>query len=869
MKNIRLFNLALLLVAVLFVQDSRAQDTLKGHTDGVRSVVFSPDGTMLASASYDETIKLWDVESREEIATLEGHTDWVRSVVFSPDGTLLASASWDNTVKLWDGATRAEIATLKGHTEAVSSVVFSPDGTRLASASRDNTVKLWDVASRAEIATLEGHTSWVNSVVFSPDGTRLASGSDDETIKLWDGATGRNIASFYGHTSWVNSVVFSPDGTRLASASLDGTVKLWDVVGSTRTLAKISGDEQQGVFGSTLANPLVVEVRDLDNNPLPSVEVTFTVTDGEGLLNGESTVAHVTTDANGRAARTFTLGHDSITNAVEVSIGYGLVRFRAVGVSPYLIATLEGHTNFVFSVVFSPDGTRLASASRDNTVKLWDVTTRAEIATLEGHTSWVFSVVFSPEGTRLASGSADGTVKLWDVASGAEIATLEGHTNGVSSVVFSPDGTRLASGSADGTVKLWDVASGAEIATLEGHTNGVSSVVFSPDGTMLASGSADGTVKLWDVASGAEIATLEGHTWFVSSVVFSPDGTMLASGSADGTVKLWDVSEWAGEPLPLPPLPPLPSKLVKISGDDQEGMSGAALANPLIVEVRDQDDNPLPDVQVTFTITAGYGKLSGQSTVEHATTDANGRAEAILTLGPIPGTNTVGVSLGLRALFATFNAVGVGTPDTPSSMDGDYRTWHLPDGVIARLGKGSLGDVAFSPDGQRLAVASGIGVWLYDVATSRELALLPTASLVNSVVFSPDGTMLASASYDETVKLWDVASRAEIATLEGHTDWVRSVVFCGTPDGTDWVGWLPRHWMAQSSCGTWQQEQNRYPRRAYGLGQYFRRMGHGWLPRHTVKLWDGAEQRSLLRAYGLGLVGGIFAGWDDAGFRVI
>ena len=227
-----------------------------------------------------------------------------------------------------------------------------------------------------------------------------------------------------------------------------------------------------------------------------------------------------------------------------------------------------------------------------------------------------------------------------------------------------------------------------------------------------------------------------------------------------------------------------PLMLVKNSGDNQQGAPGSLLANLLMVEVRDKNGTGIEDIPVTFTVTTGDGKLSGRFTVENTTTDADGRVQSTLTLGPIAGTNTVEVSVtGLEPVI--FNAVGVGTPSIPI-MGGDYQTWHLPDGAIVRLGRGVIDGIgkalAFSPDGQLFAVASAIGIWLYDVATWREIELLTGHSRsVEAVAFSPDGTMLASGARDGTVKLWDVATQTHIATLWGHNGGVGSVSF--SPSG--------------------------------------------------------------------------------------
>ncbi|MFJ8081303.1 trypsin-like peptidase domain-containing protein [Streptomyces sp. NPDC096205] len=494
-----------------------AHRRLSGHTDVVRAVAYSEDGSILASAGDDHTVLLRDAKTLRTRVRLTQHHQPVNAVAFSKDGRL-ATGSDDNTVRLWDPGKGDLRRTLSGHTGPVRAVVFSKDGQILATGSDDNTVRLWNPATGKPLGTLKGHTKPVRTVAFHPDGQTLVTGSDDTTVRLWDLDTRRLRKTLEDHELPVTSVTYNPDGSTLATAD-DDIVEL--------------RDPGSGTVRTTLYEPGLLITFSPDGKSFATTTdryVRLWDTDSEGprgALIGHSN--DVLALAFSRDSRTLvTAGRDTTVRLWNANTGKDST-------------TLRGHTSTVYEVAYSRDGHTLATASADWTAQLWDADTGRHRGTLE-HKTEVNVVAFHPDGHTVATGSDDGAVRLWDPDTEKMTAELKGeHQNLVRAVAFSPNGRTLATADEEGTVYLRDAHTGKARDKLATHSEAVYDVAFSPDSRILATAGDDSKATLWDVASGRRITALVGHHDAVWSVAFSPGGRKVATGSADGTVRLWDV----------------------------------------------------------------------------------------------------------------------------------------------------------------------------------------------------------------------------------------------------------------------------------------------------------------------------------------
>jgi WD40 repeat protein len=540
-----------------------------GKSGPYTAAAFDRMATLALTGGADHVLRLWDLDSDEEIAQLVGHTNAIVSIDFSYDKRSAISADRDNHVRVWDLANRRQTAELSWTDGKVRSVGFTWDnrhawiagdngtvaiwntaevqkplqrhslagriegaaldryGTYLAAGGPDGAIRIRNMAKKQSGPELIGHRAAVTCAAWSADARYLLSGGMDNTLRLWRAATGKELRKFQGHSGAIRCVALSRNVGWAISGGDDGSVRLWDVD---------SGKELRAFPGHDDA--VVAVAFSINGRRAYSAAKDGTVRVWK-LPGGYDDISA----PFGDVAASVALSEQSVerTEVLAKCGGDETVKlFTMPDRKP--LATLTGHTHMVVSVALSRDGSTAASGSWDKTVKLWNVADGTTRHTLKGHAGVVRAVAFSADGSTLASAGADQTIRLWEVATGKPQGTLKGHTGAVWSLAFSDDGKTLVSAGTDQTVRTWDVDGRKQLRMLTGHKGPVWAVAITRDGKYIASGGDDQTVRMWYTDTGRAWRVLPGHQGAVRAVAFSRDGRGLASGSLDGTTRLWDVA---------------------------------------------------------------------------------------------------------------------------------------------------------------------------------------------------------------------------------------------------------------------------------------------------------------------------------------
>ena len=799
--------------------------SMSGHKNTVTGCLFTVDGRRILSSSSDNSLKVWDAETGEELTTITGHSSpqfgglGVGNISLSPDGSFFASQGGDDKLILWNADSGTIIAEIAGHNKAetwgraIWDYAISPDSMRVVTAGDDKLLKIWNAHSGAELAVLEGHTARITDCVFSPDGKRVISASHDNTLRIWDSTSGQHIATLAGHTKLVHKCAINPDGSLIASASEDGTLKIWNAENGNLVFSLDGHDagvirclfSPDGGYLTSAGNDQKIIVWDpVDGHELATMEGHLDRITGIYISPDSNLIASTSAD------KTISIWELKSGDHLGELIGHtGLVSSACFNATSQLLVSAswdntlkiwnlsalgevstEGgqEDGFIFieddfMATYSPYGKYIAVANKDHTLRLLDSTNGVELHRFTGHTLGLRDCVFTPDDKLIVTASSDRSLMVWNIETGERAATLKNHTSWITSCAVSPDGSLVLSSSEDKTLKIWDINSGEELMTLIGHTASIEDCEFSPDGRNIASASWDKTVKIWDLAAGEEIQTLEGHQGSVNVCTYSPDGTMLVSAGKDNAIRVWNTVSWKEigvlhgheNSIKSCRFSPDGNYLVSAGNDKTLRLWWLSEKQPFYSASIVMEDVSFGD-QIAFSILpSSISTVSIEPSFDVIPRNFNWK---ILC----SDSSSFSFDLETKKLFRERT---VSTPFVITKPE------LLRQQLVAQrtlMGETSVDDqlaCAVSPDSKRIASAGSylkiIKIW--DVGTGEVLDKLEGhQDAITALCFSDDGNTLVSASKDMSLKIWDLTQGQERLTLTGHQDAVNDCQL--SPDGS-------------------------------------------------------------------------------------
>jgi len=466
-------------------------------------VALSPDSALVAAASNERTVLLLDAASGQQLASLPGFgASYLGSLVFSPDGALLACASGDagRKVLVYEVRTRQQCRVIDLGTTWLGGVAFSPDGKTIAVSGGPHVITLFDRETWQVAGRLQGHLNEVWPLAFSPDGKMLASGSKDTTVRVWDAVPKAHETTELPLPGGIDAWNFSTDGSKHCVLTTNNTFAVWDTP-TLRPLAQGSLPDTNIIHrtGGGYTNPLAISS---DGRRL----FTLTPTGQIRVWDTETREFLAVLETGVLDFRVLALSPDEKT--LGVAARDGVVKLWDLQTQKPL-TNLPPTPSSPYSLVFSPDSQLLAVGCYDGPVEAWQISSPQKLLSCRFHNMNVAGLAISPDNRFLAAASLDGRVTLWDLEKGTLIKAFSGALNSYNCVAISRDGQRVFAGGLPGTLSVWDTGSLQSVGTFKGHREHMAGLAILSGSDTVVSVGAEAALRLWRVPSFAEIEVAE------------------------------------------------------------------------------------------------------------------------------------------------------------------------------------------------------------------------------------------------------------------------------------------------------------------------------------------------------------------------